>query len=185
MYTIRHLHAIEDRTLGSPTCNPGRFLYEFSSLINRGRNELHKFFVNVNVIYIRFAIDCTNSQGGDRPRSMNVTVSHTRPTHTLHTLTHTHTYIYTHSNLLWTWTMTTRPCHPPLRWPAAAGTACRWYWWDGAWGCASPPPHTRGSDPPPPPRWWSRTALALCSKEKHRYTIIITLDCNVQALPVA
>ena len=73
VYTIRILHAIGDGTLWCTTCNRGRFVYEYdSSLITGDVTGAHKFSSFVNVLYIRFAIDCTNSQGGDRPRFQNV-----------------------------------------------------------------------------------------------------------------
>ena len=71
VYTIRILHAIGDGTLWSTTCNRGRFVYD-SSLITGDVTGAHKFSSYVNVIYIRFATVCTNSQGGDRPRFQNV-----------------------------------------------------------------------------------------------------------------
>ena len=48
-------------------------MYEYdSSLITGDVTGAHKFSSFVNVLYIRFAIDCTNSQGGDHPRFQNV-----------------------------------------------------------------------------------------------------------------
>ena len=67
------------------------------SLITGNVTGAHKFSSFVNVLYIRFAIDCTNSQGGDRPRLQNVpgliVECHTYVPgwRRLHTHTHTHT----------------------------------------------------------------------------------------------
>ena len=48
-------------------------MYQYdSSLITGDVTGAHKYLSFVNVIYIRFAINCTNSQGGDRPRFQNI-----------------------------------------------------------------------------------------------------------------
>ena len=77
-------------------------MYEYdSSLITGDVTGAHKFSSFVNVIYIRFAIDCTNSQGGDSPRFQNVPglnvecqtyVPGWRRLQITHTCTHTHLY---------------------------------------------------------------------------------------------
>ena len=66
---IRILHAIGNGTLWcTHMLNRGRFVYEYdSSLITGDVTGAHKFLSFVNVLYIRFAIDCTNSQGGTVP----------------------------------------------------------------------------------------------------------------------
>ena len=83
------------------TCNRGRFVYEYdSSLITGDVTGAQKFLSFVNVLYIRFAIDCTTSQGGDRPRVSNVpgliVECHTYVPgwRRLQTHTHTHTHIH-------------------------------------------------------------------------------------------
>ena len=98
VYTIRILHAIGDGTLWCTTCNRGRFVYEYdSSLITGDVKGAHKFSSFVNIIYIRFAIDCTNSQGGDRPRFQNVpglnVECHTYVPSWRRLQTHTHTHL--------------------------------------------------------------------------------------------
>ena len=106
MYTIRILHAIGDGTQWCTTCNRGRFVYEYdSSLITRDVTGAHKVLSFVNVLYIRFAIDCTNSQGGDCPPFQNVpgliVECHTYVPgwRRLHTHTHTHTLHFDISKL--------------------------------------------------------------------------------------
>ena len=97
---VRILHAIGDGTLWCTTCNRGRFVYEYdSSLITGDVTGARKYSSFVNVIYIRFAIDCTNSQGGDRPRFQNVpgliVECHTRPR--LEAITNSHIHTHTHT----------------------------------------------------------------------------------------
>ena len=105
----RGRYAIGDGTLWCTTCNRGRFVYEYdSSLITGDVTGAHKFSSFVNVLYIRFAIDCTNSQGGDRHPHFNnvpglIVKCHTYvpgwrwlQTHT-HTLWHTHTQPHTYN----------------------------------------------------------------------------------------
>ena len=100
VYKIRILHAIGDGTqwCTCTTCNRGCFVYEYdSSLITRDVMGAHKF---VNVLYIcnRFEIDCTNSQGGDRPHFQNVpgliVESHTSVPGWRRLQTHTHTHTF-------------------------------------------------------------------------------------------
>ena len=102
-HDIQCVHATRDGKLWCTTCNRGRFVYEYdSSLITGDVTGVHKFSSFVNVLYIRFAIDCTNSGWGPspfskRPRS-DSRVSHVPgwrrlqppppPTHT-HTQTNT------------------------------------------------------------------------------------------------
>ena len=99
VYTIRMLHAIGDGTLWCTTCNRWRFVYEYdSSLITGDVTGAHKFSSFVNVLYIRFAIVCTNTKGGDHPRFLNVpglivVVSHLRPRLEVITNTNTHTHL--------------------------------------------------------------------------------------------
>ena len=103
VYTIRILHAIGDGTLWCTTCNRGCFVYEYdSSPITGDVMGAHKFS-SFNVIYIRFVIDCTNSQVGTVPGL--ILECHTYPgwrrlqTHT-HTRTGKHTHTHTHTILL-------------------------------------------------------------------------------------
>ena len=92
VYTIRILHAIWVGTLWCKTCNRERFVYEYDSLLITGDvTGAHKFSSFFNEIYIRFATDCTNSRGGDRPRS-ECSVSHLRPRLEGITNAHAHTH---------------------------------------------------------------------------------------------
>ena len=116
VYTIRILHAIGDRTLWCTTCNRGRFVYEYdSSLITGDVTFAHKYLSFVNVIYIRFAIDCSNSQGGDHPRFQNVpglnVECHTYVPGWRRLQTHTHTHTHMHEN--WAWVGFEILCPPP------------------------------------------------------------------------
>ena len=75
-------HTTGDGTPRCTTRNRGRPVHEHDSPPTTGdATGAHKFPLSVNALYIRSAIDCTNSEGGDRPRLMG-------PSHT-----HTHTRI--------------------------------------------------------------------------------------------
>ena len=83
-------------------------MYEYESSLITGDVTGHKNFRHLlsNVIYIRFATVCTNSQGGDRPRFQNVPGLNVE-CHTyipgwrrLQTLSHTHTHKHKHMQQL-------------------------------------------------------------------------------------
>ena len=116
VYTIRILHAIGDGTPWCTTCNRGRFVYEYdSSPITGDVTGAHKFSSFENVLYIRFAIDCTNSQGGDRPRFQNVpgliVECHTYVPGWRQLQNHTHTHTCSDAHIYITSKQTHSPTH--------------------------------------------------------------------------
>ena len=103
VYTICILHAIGNGTLWCTTCNRETLVYEYdSSLITRDVTGAHKFSSFVNILYIRFAIDCTNSGWGPslfskRPQSECRLECHTYIPGWRRLQTHTHTMTQTYS----------------------------------------------------------------------------------------